>query len=358
MVFGFIGKVVSKVFGYDKAVKQVGHSAEAIQGQVAASLNDMKAQITALRQEVVNKLIPEVTQTLDVARDSMQSLVNTTQQALERFSKSLDKIDDTVVTIKFGIEVILIILFLLIAMLCRYELNRIERILEVNPNAFYRLERELLHMLRLACIFSGLALVCRVFYILILQRTEATPNEILLLALLPILAVVVFKILCLLLILLKHVWFFLRFALWAPFMMIVYPVFYILHLTFIAPSIWLYRVYQARYRLRNQYAIYVMHSLVIVLPFFFIKMIDIISYVRGDDYSSHLTVLYALITTYCLYYLIALDIRLNYSVPPPQQKVRQVYAIRYPQRHQSQGRHAYDSPYSQQRNLRSEHRRF
>lgn len=320
------------ILGIKRPAQRAADAAVAMQGQISVALNDMKAQIAETRHELVNKLIPQVNKTLDVAIDSMHSLVNISQQGLERFSETLKKVDETVITVKFGIEVVMIILFLLIVMLCGYELNRINCML--RPNAFYRTEKELLHLLRLACIFSGIAIVGRIFYIVILQQSEATPNEIMLLAFLPLFAVLVYKVLCLLAFLLTHVFSFLKFALWAPFMILVYPVFYIMHLTFIAPFVWLYRVYQARLRLRNQYAIVVMHSLVIILPFFFLKMIDIIIYITGNDFSPHLSVFYAFIATYALLYLIALDIKLSYPVPPPQQQVRQAYALRYPQQQQ------------------------
>ena len=200
-----------------------------------------------------------------------------------------------------------------------------------RPNAFFRTEKELLHLLRLACICCGIVVVGRVFYIVFLQQSEATPIEITLLALFPLFALLGYKVLCLIVFLLRHIFSFLKFALWAPFMIILYPVFYIIHLTFIAPFIWLYRVYQARLRLRNQYAIVVMHSLVLIIPLFFLKMIDLITFITSDK-SSHHPVVYALLATYALFYLISLDIKLSYPVPPPRQQVRQVYAVRYPQR--------------------------
>lgn len=223
----------------------------------------------------------------------------------------------------------MIILFLIIVIMCGYELNRLKRM--SGPNVFYRTEIELLHLLRLACICCGIVVVARVFYIVFLQQSEATPIEITLLALFPLFGLIGYKVLCVIVFLLQHIFSFLRFALWAPFMILVYPVFYFMHLTFIAPFIWLYRVYQARLRLRNQYAIVVMHSLVIILPLFFLKMIDLIAFITSDE-SSHQPAVYALLATYALFYLIALDIKLCYRVPPPQQQVRQVYAVRYPQR--------------------------
>ena len=60
--------------------------------------------------------MPEMNATMRVARDSMLAMVNISQQAVQRISVTLDKVDETVITAKFGIEVILIILFLLIAM--------------------------------------------------------------------------------------------------------------------------------------------------------------------------------------------------------------------------------------------------
>ena len=58
------------------------------------------------------------------------------------------------------------------------------------------------------------------------------------------------------------------------------PLFFF-YLVLFAPTVWLYRVYQARWRLRNQNAIYIMHSLVIILSIFFVKMFDVLYILRG-----------------------------------------------------------------------------
>ena len=76
-------------------------------------------------------------------------------------------------------------------------------------------------MLRLACIFSCMAIVSKVFYIVILQRTDATPTDIVHLALLPIAAVIIYKILCLLVFVSRHVLRFLGFVMWTPFMILI-----------------------------------------------------------------------------------------------------------------------------------------
>ena len=316
------------IIGVKKPAQRAADAAVAMQGQLQVALNDMRAQIAETRHEIVTKMIPQVNRTLDVAIDSMQSVVVSVKNIEGNLTKVLARVDDTVLTAKFTMEIVMIFLFLLIVMICGYELNRLKSM--VRPNVFYRTEIDLLHLLRLACIISGIVVVARVFYIVFLQQSEATPIELTLLALFPFIAILGFKVLCLVVFLLQHIFQFLRFVLWAPFMIIVYPVFYIWHLTFIAPFVWLYRVYQARLRLRNQYAIPVMHSLVLILPLFFLKMIDLITYITGD-YQSHHPVVYALIATYALFYLIALDIKLTYPVPPPRQQVRQVYAVRYPQ---------------------------
>ena len=324
-----MGKVVSKVFGYDRALNQVEHSVGALQAQGVSTLRDIQGQISQFRQKFENELMPEMNATMRVARDSMLAMVNISQQAVQRISVTLDKVDETVITAKFGIEVILIILFLLIAMLCRYELNRLGNMLK--PNAFFRVEKQLLQMLRLACIFSCLAIVVRVFYIVILQHTEAAPSEILYLALLPLVAVITFNALCLLVFVFTHVFYFIRFLMWTPFMVLVYPLIYLLYFTFVAPTVWLYRVYQARLRLKNQYGVYVMHSLVVILPFIFLLTFNVIFLVRGYSYTTHVDVVYGLIATYVLYYVIALSIKINYPITAAKQQVRQVYALRYGQ---------------------------
>ena len=337
---------MGNLFGIKRPAERAADAAVAMQGQLQVGLNDMKAQIAETKNELVSKLIPQVNRTLDVAIDTMQAMVvvvknldetvsRTTQQVVslirktqEKFIGTLEKVDDTIITVKFSLEIFMIILFMCVVMLCGYELNKLNHML--GPNAYRRIEKDLLLMLRLACICSGIVLVGRIFYIFILQQTEARPIEIALLALIPIFAVLGYEILCLLVFLLRHIFSFLRFALWAPFIIIVSPVFYIIHLTFIAPFIWLYRVYQARLRLRNQYGIIVMHSLVIIIPLFFLKVIDLITFITSDR-SSHHPVVCALLATYALFYLVTLVIKQFYPVPPPHQQVRQIYALRYPQ---------------------------
>ena len=120
------------------------------------------------------------------------------------------------------------------------EIMRVDCMLK--PNAFFRLEKDLLQMLRLACIFSCMAIVSKVFYIVILQRTDATPTDIVHLALLPIAAVIIYKILCLLVFVSRHVLRFLGFVMWTPFMILIGSPLFFFYLVLFAPTVWLYRV--------------------------------------------------------------------------------------------------------------------
>ena len=110
-------------------------------------------------------------------------------EALLHFKIKLFYIRTTTVA---GLGVPIFRVFTVVAKMCRSEIKRIENMLK--PNAFFRLEKDLLQMLRLACIFSCMAIVSKVFYIVILQRTDATPTDIVHLALLPIAAVIIYKI--------------------------------------------------------------------------------------------------------------------------------------------------------------------
>lgn len=92
------------------------------------------------------------------------------------------------------------------------------------------------------------------------------------------------------------------------------PLFFF-YLVLFAPTVWLYRVYQARWRLRNQNAIYIMHSLVIILSIFFVKMFDVLYILRGYSEKQHYDVVYASVATYVLYYVIGLYIKVRNPIP-------------------------------------------
>ena len=310
-----MANVVKKVFSYDRALRQVENSTGVLQAQTAATLQNIQSQVSHFRQAFETELMPELKATIDVARNHMEAMANESHKAVQRFSLTLDKVvlDNTGVTIKFGVEALLIILFLLVAKMCRSEIKRIEDMLK--PNAFFRLEKDLLQMLRLACIFSCMAIVSKVFYIVILQRTDATPTDIVHLALLPIAAVIIYKILCLLVFVSRHVLRFLGFVMWTPFMILIGSPLFFFYLVLFAPTVWLYRVYQARWRLRNQNAIYIMHSLVIILSIFFVKMFDVLYILRGYSEKQHYDVVYASVATYVLYYAIALYIKVRNPIP-------------------------------------------
>ena len=156
-----MANVLKKVFSYDRALRQVENSTGVLQAQSAATLQNIQSQVSHFRQAFETELMPELKATIDVARNHMEAMANESHQAVQRFSFTLDKVvlDNTGVTIKFGVEALLIVLFLLVATMCRSEIKRIEDMLK--PNAFFRLEKDLLQMLRLACIFSCMAIVSK-----------------------------------------------------------------------------------------------------------------------------------------------------------------------------------------------------
>ena len=102
------------IIGVKRPAKRAADAAVAMQGQLQVALNDMKAQIAEARHEIVTKLIPQVNRTLDAAIDSMQAVVVSVKNVEEKVSKTIEKVDDTVLTAKFSLEIIMIILFLLI----------------------------------------------------------------------------------------------------------------------------------------------------------------------------------------------------------------------------------------------------
>lgn len=345
-LLGVAGGIVGGLLGIRKPANRIANAAVAIPGQLQTQLNSMQAQIAETKNEIMTKMMPQVNRAVDAVVDSMEKMVVSVQnveveatKALQQVGSSvkevgeeatktlqqlessikivgektvdtLEKVDDTIITVKFSLEIFMIILFLFCAKICGYLLNRLEN--KPRLNAFYKMQKDFLHMLSLVCICSGFIVIGRIVYIFFMQQSEATPIEVILLTLTPLFLILGYKFLCLLAFILPHVFSFLRFVLWAPYMIFLYPIFYIMYLTFIAPFVWLYRVYQARLRLQNQYGIVVMHSLVIILPMFLLKMTQLLVFLTPDDFS-HLPVVYASLATYTLFYLIALCIKRCYQ---------------------------------------------
>ena len=81
-----MANVVKKVFSYDRALRQVENSTGVLQAQTATTLQNIQSQVSHFWQTSETELMPELTGTIDVARNRMEAMANESHQAVQRFS--------------------------------------------------------------------------------------------------------------------------------------------------------------------------------------------------------------------------------------------------------------------------------
>ena len=131
-------------------------------------------------KESVTGLVHIVPDTNIVAQETMQESFGVRYLFMNRTSIFTESVDSVLIQLRFEVEIGLIMLYLLLNMLCGYELGRIANI--QRPSAYKLLDRDMVRLLRVACKlscpFHVLYIIGRLFHFLILSRSQAGPDEI------------------------------------------------------------------------------------------------------------------------------------------------------------------------------------
>ena len=348
-LFSFLAPVVGVVgglLGFRSTQRKIEGAAGGIQASIDTTLKDVHKELALFREKLEADLLPEATQTMAVVRESMQDVVGIMYKTslvaqesmkemvilshafLNRTFVTMDRVDDVLIQVKYGMEIGLIMLFLFIAILCGYELRKATN--EQTPSVYALFERDILRMLRIGCILACLALMAKVFTALVLNKTAAAPEEILPWVFLPVVLVIFLNIFRLLLRVILFISPFLQFIWWYPYNIVVYPCAWLFYKAFLQPTAWLVRVYQNRRHFRNQFGIYLILCLVLVLlPVILILTFECITTVMGDSLKLDTGLLLAIFITYIIYYVLAFVIMVRYTIQTVGQQVKKVYELRY-----------------------------
>ena len=340
--------LIGGLFGFRKTQSKIEGAADGIQTSIDTTLKNVHQEMVMFREKLETDFIPEAKETMFVARESMTSLVHTvyntsvvaqeSMRGLVEISRAfmnrafitMGRVDDVLIQMKFGVEIGLIMLFVVIVILCGHELRRTENVL--RPSAYMLFERDLMRMLRISCIMSCLALAGKLFYALILSKSQAEPDDIIRWALLPIVVIIVLN-LCRLLkpVFSSYILPIVGFILWIPVNLLFYPLIILLYSVCLQPTVWLGRVYKNRHQLRNHFCIYVIRFLPIIIPVLLILIFELITTYMFTTMNLETGLLLAMTVVYVLYYITAYFIMINCTIQTVRQNVRKVYVLKYRQ---------------------------
>ena len=358
MVFGFLAplvKVVAPVagvvgglLGFRKTRHKIEGAAGGIQTSIDTTLKNVHQELVMFREKLETDFIPEAKETMLVARESMTSLVHTVNDTgvviqesmrglvdisrafMNRTFITMDRVDDVLIQMKFGVEIGLIMLFVIIVILCGHELRRTENVR--RPSAYMLFERDLMRMLRIACIMACLALAGKLFYVLILSKSQAEPDDIIRWALLPIVIIILLNLGRLLKsVFSSYILPIAGFILWIPVNLVFYPLIFLLYSVCLQPTVWLVRVYKNRHQFRNHFCIYLIRFLLIIIPVLLILIFEVITTYMFTTMNLETGLLMAMVVVYVLYYITAYFVMLNCTIQTVRQNVQNVYALKYRQ---------------------------
>ena len=272
-------------------------------------------QTVVSAREAIAELTCIATDTVIVAQESIRGSLGLGYLLTNKTSVLKDIVDDVFVQLRFEVEIGLIMLYLFIIMLCGTQLDRIERI--QKPTAFVLLERDMVRLLRIACklsfLFHILYITGKLFYFLVLSRSQAGPDEVLPWIILPIILVIAINIGRFLKTALSlYVFSSLCYILWIPINLVLYPIFVLLYVIILQPTVWLVRVYKHRHQYGQQFAVYVIRLLIIIVPAIVILVFEVITTHISETINLGVGLLLAMLTTYVLYYITACTIIVNY----------------------------------------------
>ena len=192
--FALVAGVIGGMFGFMSTQDKIEGAASGIQTSIDTTLKNVHQELVMFREKLETDFMPEAKETMLVARESMTSLVYTVHDTgvvaqksmrglveiarafMNRAFITMDRVDDVLIQMKFGVEIGLIMLFVIIVVLCGHELRRTENV--QRPSAYMLFERDLMRMLKVACIISCLALAGKLFYVLILSKSQAEQDDI------------------------------------------------------------------------------------------------------------------------------------------------------------------------------------
>ena len=153
----------------------------------------------------------------------------------------------------------------------------------------------------------------KLFYFLILSRSQAGPGEVLPWIVLPFIVVIAINIGRFLKTALSlYVFSSLCYILWIPINLVLYPIFVLLYVIILQPTVWLVRVYKHRRKYGQQFGIYVIRLLIIIVPAIVILVFEVITTHISETINLGTGLLLAMLTTYVLYYITACTIIVNY----------------------------------------------
>ena len=343
MTFSFLAAIINVValvsgltgglMGYGNTREKIEDAACEIESLLQTTLRNVYQELALFWQKMESDIIPEANHTMLAARESMTELIHivtdtsivaqeTIQESfgvrylfMNRTSVFTESVDNVLIQLRFEVEIGLIMLYLFINMLCGHELGRIANI--QRPSAYKLLERDMVRLLRVACklscLFHVLYITGRLFYFLILSRSQARPNEILPCIILPIIIVIAINLGRLLKsVLSSFVFSFIAYILWIPINLVLLPVLMLLYIVSLQPTVWLVRVYENRRQYRNQFGIYVIRLLIVIIPVLVILTFEVITTHICDTINLGTGFLLAMLIAYILYYITACTIIVNY----------------------------------------------
>ena len=321
------------LMGFENTREKLEEAACEIEISLETIVTNAYQQMSLVWQKVETDIIPEANQTIVYVRGTVTELVCVATDRIiaaqetirdtfglgylfmNRTSVFADVVDDVLVQLRFEVEIGLIMLYLFINMLCGFQLERMAKV--QKPSAFMLLERDMVRLLKIACklscIFHVLYITGKLFYFLVLSRSQAGPDEILPWIILPIIVVLAINIGRILKTALSlYVFSFVGYIFWIPINLVLYPIMLLLYIILLQPTVWLVKVYEKRCTYKHQFDIYVIRLLIVIIPIIVILIFEVITTYISQTVNLGTGLLLATLITYVLYYITACTIIANY----------------------------------------------